>query len=92
MKAPSERVAKDIRRQMPRHFSAEEIIRRTRQLAAVRAERTDNPKATRNLLMLVESGAMEATDPDVKARLADHKTRRLHLDKQIADMEKLTDE
>ncbi|WP_411289868.1 hypothetical protein, partial [Sphingorhabdus sp.] len=34
---------------------------------------------------------MEPRDPDLVARFADHKSRRINLEKQISELEKLTD-
>jgi site-specific DNA recombinase len=57
-------------------------------LAIARAGRTDAQKALTNLLILVETGALLPSDPQMAARMAHHRARIVALDTEIKSVER----
>ncbi len=62
--------------------------RRRKALAIARAGRTDAQKALTNLLILVETGALLPSDPEMAARMAHHRSRIVALDIEIKSTER----
>ena len=57
--------------------------KRRHMVGTLRAERTEVENAIRRIFELVEAGAIEPTDKDLKARIATHQKRRSGLDEEI---------